>query len=130
MAERFDKRQERDDDLSYAFCDKTDNMAREFEGWLELELKDCLPRAEILALISDGSVKEDLDAKIGRMRQITLHGLPETMRRLKIRCREIRQDGSTDLMEDYDYLEDCLLRLHRFVQEVLDIRAFLDTVPE
>jgi len=130
MAERFDRRQERDDDLAYAFCDKADNMSKDFEAWLELELKDCLPKAQILVLIANGSVKEDLDAKIERMKQITLHNLPETMRRLKNRCREIRRDGATDLMDDYDYLEDCLIRLRGFIQEVIDIRAFLDTLSD
>jgi len=127
-ADRFDKRQERDQDLGDAFCDKADNMSKDFESWLELELKDCIPRAELLALTATGPAKDDLDIKVDRMREIALHRLPTTMRSLKNRCREIRHDGHVDLMEDYDYLEDCLVRLRGFVQELFVIREFLDKI--
>ena len=127
MPDEYELRQQRDDDLVDGFRDRAWYMLKRYQEWLELEFKDAIPKAELQEILSSGSVKSRLQLKIDRMNQINLHDLPEAISNVTEKCNDLRRDGSVDILEDYQYLQDCLSRLHGFVRELLEIRRLLDS---
>jgi len=131
MSEEYEIRQQQDDDLVDGFRERTKYMMLCYQAWVQPQLNGLLPKAQILAAsCNEDPIKRLLNLKTSRMQQINLHELPEAVKDVTEKCNELRHDGSYNILEDYRYLEDCLLRMQGFVRELLEIRKLLDDISD
>jgi hypothetical protein len=81
-----------------------------YQAWIQPELNSALLKAQILeATCTNQTLKHQLSIKISRMQQINLHELPEAVKDITDKYRELRHNGPYEILDDYRYLQDCLL---------------------
>ena len=126
MSDTDELRQERDDNLKYAFVDRAWNLRHAYQEWIQQELKDLIPKAEFVEPTLSGTMKSQVQAAIQRMKHINNHELQEAIENINGRCAELRLTVSDNVIEDRQSLADCLSRFQGLVRELLDMRRLLD----
>lgn len=121
-------KEERDSDLVVGFVERASGLRFLYEEWIQLELKDCLPKAELLLpALGNGKIKRELKAMIRHMKAINRVELPDAVENIKGKCTELRQLVPDNIMEHRQELEGCLSRFVELVRELLAVRKFLDS---
>ena len=130
MFDAISQRQDRDDDLAHGFVDRAGLLIRDYQAWILLEIKDCMPKAEALeATLPEGDLKNDVHSAIQRMETIEKYELPEAVKNLRQKCTEIGIGNSSysDVMDAHQWIEDGLSRFEGLVRGLLSIRKLLDS---
>lgn len=132
MSDNNELRQERDQNLVYRLLHTADTLRQAYQEWIQQELNNLIPKAEILELTQSGSLRSELQAKIRRMREIDNRELKEAVDNINHKIAELRVVvvTSDDIITERQSLEDCLSRFRDCVRELLDIRRLLVSLSE